>query len=388
MSLLDLGKVKRFGDSQIRVEMDGDVMEQYADVLRADHKAHLPDVDVFFDGEIYWLADGYHRCGAYSIAGRFEIPAVIHEGTRRDALRFALGANNKHGLRRAKEDNRKAILIALEDEEWGQWSNYKIAELCNLSEATVRRFREGYESSLRQKHSEDSPVERIYVTKHGTKAKMRTAKIGKARKAKRPIKAKFDEWKRKKDEPSDRWLARLESVSEEERAKNPEAHTTLFNWARSEAQAQEHAHPVAEHPIIEKCRRMPRETLRQHKKRLGRMKVNEWTDKQKQYLWAELKVTNTDLQWEKEDKGIVENRAQKPDYRPDLEAAKKSVRDEENLQEEERRFDLSDEAEVVFQMLTKRRDKWPEKFRHEFTTVVRTCVERLEAEDNAQTSKT
>jgi ParB family chromosome partitioning protein len=57
---------------------------------------------------------------------------------------------------------------------------------------------------------------------------------------------------------------------------------------------------------------------------------------------------------------------------------------EENLERRRERFNVPDETEAVFQWLTKRREKWPEKFRHEFTTMVRTIVERLEAQDNAQ----
>jgi hypothetical protein len=34
-------------------------------------------------------------------------------------------------------------------------------------------------------------------------------------------------------------------------------------------------------------------------------------------------------------------------------------------------------------MLERRREQWPEKFRNEFALMARTCLERMEAEDEA-----
>jgi hypothetical protein len=95
--------------------MRADVVDDYAEPLLLDPNAQLPPVIVFFDETDYWLADGYHRRGAYVKARRNEIPVEVKQGGRRDALRYALGANSMHGLRRTPADKRHAVEIALKD---------------------------------------------------------------------------------------------------------------------------------------------------------------------------------------------------------------------------------------------------------------------------------
>jgi hypothetical protein len=54
----------------------------------------------------------------------------VREGTRRDALRYALSANAEHGHRRTNEDKRRAVDIMLDDPEWSQLTDREIAEAC------------------------------------------------------------------------------------------------------------------------------------------------------------------------------------------------------------------------------------------------------------------
>jgi ParB-like chromosome segregation protein Spo0J len=64
--------------------------------------------------------------------------------------------------------------------------------------------------------------------------------------------------------------------------------------------------------------------------------------------------------------------------------------EERRLREEKfhERFDVSVQAEKIYDWLVAQREKWPEQHRGEFTTTVRTIVERLETEDGARASKT
>jgi uncharacterized ParB-like nuclease family protein len=57
---------------------------EYGEELEAGAK--FPPVVVFYDGEKYWLADGYHRLAAHATAGKETIAAEVHEGTKRDAI--------------------------------------------------------------------------------------------------------------------------------------------------------------------------------------------------------------------------------------------------------------------------------------------------------------
>jgi len=116
-----------------------------------------------------------HRFFAHNKAGRGEIRADIRTGTQRDAILFSVGVNACHGKRRSNEDKKKAVLTLLNDEEWGQWSNSKIAEKCQVSHTFVNSIRKSLEtvSSDRQ--------ERIYKNKQGQTTTMDTSNIGKKR---------------------------------------------------------------------------------------------------------------------------------------------------------------------------------------------------------------
>jgi len=54
------------GDTQPRAKIDQAVCDDYGERMKAGEK--FPAIDVFFDGEDYWLADGFHRVRAYVMA--------------------------------------------------------------------------------------------------------------------------------------------------------------------------------------------------------------------------------------------------------------------------------------------------------------------------------
>lgn len=174
MTELLVAVIRIDGGTQSRVEIDQDLVNEYAAQMR--DFVELPPPVVFFDGSEYWLADGFHRYHA----GR-SIPLEVMEfdvrtGTRRDAQLYSFGANASHGKRRNNADKRKAVLAMLADTEWSQWSSREIARACSVHHQMVERFRT--ESSL-DDHPVTKPAERTYTTKHGTEATMKTAKIGK-----------------------------------------------------------------------------------------------------------------------------------------------------------------------------------------------------------------
>ena len=95
----------------------------------------FPPIDVFQDNGDLVLADGFHRVRAARKA-RFErIDAVVHHGTRTDALKFSLQANHSHGLRRSNADKQYAVTLALT--EFSRLSDRMIAALCGVSHSTV-----------------------------------------------------------------------------------------------------------------------------------------------------------------------------------------------------------------------------------------------------------
>lgn len=139
IKLVEIANIRRDGDTQPRTELSNDVVADYAEDMKKG--AEFPPVTVFFDGNEYWLADGFHRVQAKWIEGIQEVSAEVHVGTQRDAILFAVGANSTHGLRRTNADKHNAVVRLLRDNEWGQWSNREIARQCQVDEKTVRNIR-------------------------------------------------------------------------------------------------------------------------------------------------------------------------------------------------------------------------------------------------------
>jgi ParB-like chromosome segregation protein Spo0J len=137
--MIDISKIRIDGGTQPRQTINDTVIQEYSDAVL--DGTHLPPVDIFFDGNNHWLADGFHRYFAYKKAGLNEIPALIHNGTQRDAIFFSVGANATHGLRRTKEDKIQAIRTVLDDVEYADASDNEIAKLVKLTRQTVQRLR-------------------------------------------------------------------------------------------------------------------------------------------------------------------------------------------------------------------------------------------------------
>jgi len=145
---IELSKIRVDGGTQSRAALQGNIINEYADLMKS--KVEMPPIDVFYDGENYWLANGYHRYyGKKQISANNEdgflpeetIDATIHQGTQCDAILFSLGANAEHGLRRNADDKRRAVMTMLNDIEWQQWSDREIAQKCNVSHPFVGEMR-------------------------------------------------------------------------------------------------------------------------------------------------------------------------------------------------------------------------------------------------------
>lgn len=181
------------GGTQMRASLNFETVSEYAEAMMAG--VLFPPITLYYDGETYWLADGFHRLQAwksiYQVAGSAgtydpaEVPAIVHAGTRRDAILHAAGANANHGLRRTNEDKRRAVEVLLRDPEWSQWSDRVIAEACAVSNKFV--------SSLRNKmtvNGTQSPTER----KGADGRTINTQNIGSNRPAPAPARRTLDTW--------------------------------------------------------------------------------------------------------------------------------------------------------------------------------------------------
>jgi hypothetical protein len=121
----------------------------------------FPPLQIFRVENAYLLVDGYHRRAAYLAAGVNEVPVEITQGTRQDALRFALGANARHGVPRTNEDKRNAVELALA--EFPDLSDRAVADICAVSDKLVAAVRK--ESGADNSHARVGRDGRKYTAK-------------------------------------------------------------------------------------------------------------------------------------------------------------------------------------------------------------------------------
>lgn len=169
------------GGTQSRACLQDSTVDEYAEAM--DDGAEFPPILVFYDGEKYWLADGFHRVAAAKKLEWGEIAAIIRSGTRRDAVLYSVGANATHGLRRTNRDKRRSVLTLLGDEEWSCWSDREIARRCGVSTPFASKLRSelsvnGLQIDNGEVSANSRRVERT-VTRNGTTYTMDATKIGK-----------------------------------------------------------------------------------------------------------------------------------------------------------------------------------------------------------------
>jgi hypothetical protein len=150
---LALDDLKLGAGTQPRAKIDESAVADYAEAMR--DGAAFPPVVVFFDGEIYYLADGFHRVDAAYKLGLDAIEAEVKQGTHRDAIYYSLGANADHGLRRTAEDKRRAVMRMLEDKDWKCWPQGDIAKACRVSRQFVNEVAGSLDSGCRRRQPDE-----------------------------------------------------------------------------------------------------------------------------------------------------------------------------------------------------------------------------------------
>jgi hypothetical protein len=164
--LILLEKVEIDRSTQARVKLDPQHVERLHDEVLAQDKDFKEPIEVYDDGWKYWLADGFHRVKAYQKAGREKVSALVREGTHRDAMIHAAGANAEHGLPRTTKDKRRAVQLLLKDDEIAKLSNRTIASLARCSANTV--------GTIKEEMGLDSNTV-TYTDKHGNVTEMDTS---------------------------------------------------------------------------------------------------------------------------------------------------------------------------------------------------------------------
>jgi len=127
---------------QCRVGLDQDTVDEYAEAMAAGEV--FPPITAFrVDGQLL-VVDGWHRGHAASQAKLTEVEVDVRDGNRREAMLAAIKANARHGLKRSREDKRRAIVALLQDAEWCAMSSRDLGELAGVSHAAVNNLRKHF----------------------------------------------------------------------------------------------------------------------------------------------------------------------------------------------------------------------------------------------------
>lgn len=136
---LSLTDIRIDGGTQMRQQIDNFAVDDYALAFTAGED--FPAVKVFHDGKDNWLADGFHRWHAAKQAGLDKIKCDVEQGSLRDAILYAVGANRSNGMRRTNGDKRVCVMKLLHDTEWCKRSDRWIGEKCGVDHTTVAGYR-------------------------------------------------------------------------------------------------------------------------------------------------------------------------------------------------------------------------------------------------------
>ena len=134
---LKLSEIVTDAGTQVRAGLNEATVADYAEALGGGAK--FPPVVVFHDGDRYVAADGFHRIHAASRTGATQIECDVRKGGKTDALKFALGCNAHHGLRRTNADKRHAVELAVR--EFPNVSTVAIARMCLVGDELVAEIR-------------------------------------------------------------------------------------------------------------------------------------------------------------------------------------------------------------------------------------------------------
>lgn len=182
---LNINQIRTDGGTQPRAGLNVEIVKEYKhDMENGDR---FPPLQVMYDGEHYWLYDGFHRLAAMQemhhayYAGPVEV--TVHQGTLADAQWQSFAVNKGHGLRRTNADKERAVKAALRHPNGAQMSNSAIARHVGVDDKTVAVYRHQLEVTSEIPKSD----KRTYTTKHGTVAVMDTAKIGQGPPKRTPV---------------------------------------------------------------------------------------------------------------------------------------------------------------------------------------------------------
>jgi transposase-like protein len=169
---LKLDELRLDGGTQPRVALDFDAINDYQEAMAAGAK--FPAINACYDGQFYWVVDGFHRIRAAWQAGLESIDAEVWQGTLQDAQWRSYSVNHRHGLRRTNEDKQRAVKAALVHASGAGLSDRQLARHCGVTHPVVAAWREKLGLSGKNYQIDRART----VTRQGTTYQQDTTNIG------------------------------------------------------------------------------------------------------------------------------------------------------------------------------------------------------------------
>lgn len=158
---------------QSRATTNTDLVYEYAEMMQNGVEFDPAQGIQDMSGLVY-VWDGLHRGAAAKQVGA-NLWVDVQPGTRLEAEWLALTANQKHGLRRSREDVRRIVRLALLHPNEANLSDREIARHCGVDHKTVGRMRVELEVSW-----EIPQIETRTVSRNGQTYAVETGNIGKS----------------------------------------------------------------------------------------------------------------------------------------------------------------------------------------------------------------
>ena len=177
MTRLRLDQLRLDGGTQPRAALSFETIDDYSELMA--NGAKFRAINVCYDGQLYWVVDGFHRIKAAWQAGLESIDAEVWQGTLQDAQWRSYAVNHRHGLRRTNEDKQRAVKAALVHPSGRGLGDRQLARHCGVTHPLVAAWREklGLSGKVYQIDRKRT------VTRAGMTYPQNTAKIGRSRSA-------------------------------------------------------------------------------------------------------------------------------------------------------------------------------------------------------------
>jgi hypothetical protein len=138
---ISIALIRKDAGAQPRDGLNAETVDEYAFQMKK-RKAKFPPIKVVYDGAAYHPYDGYHRLAAYEKLKRTEIPALVIQGTREDAVWYSCQANVENGLPRTVQDKQRAVRTALRHPRGAGLADKDLADHCGVDSKTVSTWRQ------------------------------------------------------------------------------------------------------------------------------------------------------------------------------------------------------------------------------------------------------